>query len=154
MRTITQLVKVKSVHPDAFVPTFASPGAACFDLRAIDVDNSTRHPNDQNAKIYRTGLKFEIPPGFCMKIYSRSGHGFKYALRLSNSVGIIDSDYRGEVMIALRGDGRDYVVEEGERIAQAKIEPLAQYVLVEAFDLSETERGEGGFGSTGKVSLQ
>ena len=86
-----------------------------------------------------------------MLVYSRSGHGFKHGVRLANSVGVIDSDYRGEVSIGLRNDSPlrfDY--KAGDRLAQAMILPVPMVELVEVEELSDTERGTGGFGSTGK----
>ncbi|ABO60540.1 dUTP diphosphatase (plasmid) [Burkholderia vietnamiensis] len=146
-------LKIKRLHPDAVIPKFATEGAACFDLVAIDVDNAVAHPNDRQAAIVRTGLAVEIPPGYVMKIYSRSGHGFRDAVRLSNCVGIIDRDYRGEIKVALRADGGNYVVNNGDRVAQAMLELAPSVQFAEVEDLSETTRGEGGFGSTGTGAL-
>lgn len=146
-------VKVKRLHPAAVLPVHATAGAACFDLIAVDADNCERHPNDVHGVIFGTGLAFEIPPGFVMLIFSRSGQGFNNAVRLSNCVGVIDSDYRGEVKVALRFDASaDYrcpKVRSGDRIAQAMIVAAPAVALVEADELGETERGAGGFGSTG-----
>lgn len=142
---------VKKLHPDAIVPTYATDGSACFDLYAID--DGRMHPADAHAATYRTGLAFEVPNGWAMEIFSRSGHGFNNAIRLSNCVGIIDSDYRGEVQVALRFDGsyayRSMKLRAGDRIAQAKLvrAPRVQFRVVE--ELSTTTRGLGGFGSTG-----
>lgn len=85
-----------------------------------------------------------------MMVYSRSGHGFKSDVRLANCVGVIDSDYRGEVKVKLTNDGNEYMqVNEGDRIAQAMIIPVEQVKFIEVAELSDTERGTGGFGSTG-----
>lgn len=85
-----------------------------------------------------------------MLIYSRSGHGFKHGVRLANAVGVIDSDYRGEVQVKLVNDGgMPFYVNKGDRIAQAMLVPVQQFQLAEVEDLSETARGAGGFGSTG-----
>lgn len=143
-------LQFKKLHPDAIIPRYATKGAACFDLHAIDVTwgrmmvDSTRE--------FRTGLAVEIPEGYAMLIYSRSGHGFKYDTRLSNCVGVIDSDYRGEIKVKLSCDwhhGEVLYVHDGDRIAQAMIVPAPQWQIVEADELSDTERGTGGFGSTG-----
>ena len=86
-----------------------------------------------------------------MLVFSRSGHGFTYGVRLSNCVGVIDSDYRGEIKVAMHNDGfSGYMVQTGERIAQAMLVPALRCTLKEVDVLSETLRGEGGFGSTGK----
>lgn len=128
------------------LPQYASNGAACFDLRAI-------HSGAVfvgQGKTFSTGLSFEIPKGYVMLIYSRSGHGFKHGVRLSNCTGVIDSDYRGEVKVKLYNDSMQaFPVKAGDRIAQAMILPIPAVELVEAEELSETERGQGGFGSTG-----
>ena len=144
-------LKIKRLHPDAVIPAYATAGAACFDLVALD--DGRPHPADPHAAIYRTGLAFEVPQGWVMEIRSRSGHGFKEAIRLSNCTGEIDSDYLGEVMVSLRYDGdperRCTKLRRGDRIAQAKLARAEQWRLVEVDALSDTERGAGGFGSTG-----
>ena len=144
-------LKFKKLHPDAITPTYATPGSGCFDLYSID--DGSLHPVDPHAAIFRTGLAFEIPEGWIMVIDSRSGHGFKNAIRLSNCSGQIDSDYRGEVCVSLRYDGnpmyRSIKFRAGERIAQAKLIPAPRVQLEEVDALSETQRGAGGFGSTG-----
>ncbi|SAL03236.1 deoxyuridine 5'-triphosphate nucleotidohydrolase Dut [Caballeronia fortuita] len=144
-------VKIKKLHDAAVVPKLASAGAACFDLCAVDADKFKPHPTDRHAAIFRTGLAFEVPEGFALMVYSRSGHGFKDAIRLSNCVGIIDSDYRGELMVSLRADGepRANYIRTGDRIAQAMILPVPAVQFVLADELTETARGAGGFGSTG-----
>ena len=145
-------VKVQKLHPDAVLPRYATPGAACFDLHAVDVPNGYS-PVYTTLEV-GTGLAFEIPPGHVMLIYSRSGHGFKFDTRLANCVGVIDSDYRGEVRVKLSVDWLSasfLSVRDGDRIAQAMILPIPKVELVEADSLSETQRGTGGFGSTGTV---
>lgn len=153
----TLIVKVKKLHGQAQLPAYSSDGAGCFDLHAVDVLNAAAHPSDPNAKIYRTGLAFEIPAGYVMFIYSRSGHGFNQGVRLSNCVGVIDSDYRGEVRVSLRFDAEAWghqrlQVANGDRIAQAVILPRPAVAFDLAEQLSATERGDGGFGSTGGTS--
>jgi dUTP pyrophosphatase len=144
-------LKIKRLDGRAIIPKFATDGAACFDLHAIATDDFEPHPNDPHAAIFRTGLAVEIPPGYVMQIYSRSGHGFKDALRLSNCVGVIDSDYRGEIKVSLRADGYwSKKALDGERIAQAMIVALPVVQIEEVDELSSTARGAGGFGSTGQ----
>lgn len=143
-------INVKKLHPDAKMPIYATHGAACFDLHAILVRYG-RQVVDTN-KEFRTGLSFEIPDGYAMLIFSRSGHGFKNDTRLANCVGVIDSDYRGEVLVKLTADSRSdnlLYVHDGDRIAQAMIIPIPRVQFTEANELSETVRGNGGFGSTG-----
>ena len=142
-------LKTKRLHPDAQLPQYATTGAACFDLVAID--DGQPHPTDQHAAIYGTGLAFEIPDGWALMIYSRSGHGFKSGIRLSNGTGVIDRDYRGEVKVSLRYDGTADTCQKlrkGDRIAQAMLVAAPRVQLVEVDELGQTERGAGGFGST------
>lgn len=128
------------------LPKKASAGAACFDIQsADDTEIAPRH-----AGIVRTGLKFKLPENHVMLIFSRSGHGFKHNVRLSNCVGIIDSDYRGELKISLQNDGDEtFSVRYGDRVAQGLIVPIPQVVMVAGVVIADTARGAGGFGSTG-----
>ena len=148
-------VKIKQLHKDAKKPTYATDGAGCFDLYAVVNDEIHGEaplviPPGQNASV-RTGLAFEIPPGFVLDIFSRSGHGFKSGIRLVNSVGQIDSDYRGEVLIGLHNDRRaKFSVRNGDRIAQGRIIPVPRVSFEFVDELSPTARGTGGLGSTGK----
>lgn len=148
MRLNNMTLKVKKTHLEAQLPSYGSFGAACFDLYAADfVDHSRR----DNTAIYDTGLAFEIPFGYCMMIYSRSGYGFSKDIRLSNVVGVIDSDYRGSVRVKLRGDGAVApLFEVGDRIAQAMIIPVNRVGFEYVDELDSTDRGAGGFGSTGQ----
>jgi dUTP pyrophosphatase len=126
---------------------YATTGSACFDIVTVS-DSVDITPG--NSAVLKTDLAFEIPPGHVMMVYSRSGHGFKYGIRLSNGVGIIDSDYRGELMVKLHNDGnRVFSVNRGDRIAQAMIVPVTQVTFDTVDELSNTARGAGGFGSTG-----
>lgn len=151
---------LKKLHPDAQETRYATPGSANFDLHAIIEGESKTDRAGQlqppsitvspgNQVIVRTGLAMEVPPGWVLAIYSRSGHGFKDSVRLSNSVGQIDSDYRQEVMVALHNDSRKrFTVKHGDRVAQARLEPAPKVEFEWVDELSQTER-TGGFGSTG-----
>lgn len=140
-------VKVKKLNDNAVLPQYATAGAACFDL--VCVNDVMITPGREHVAL-RTGLAFEIPEGYVMMVYSRSGHGFKNGIRLANGTGVIDSDYRGEVMVKMHNDGSTAVhVTAGERIAQAMIVPVPQVELILADELSDTARGSGGIGSTG-----
>lgn len=152
-------VKVKRLHPGAAIPRYATDGAACFDLQAIvetypPFGGEARTVLAGEGATFRTGLAFEIPAGHVMLIFSRSGHGFRNDTRLANCVGVIDSDYRGEVMVRLARDEYGPIdvlaVRHGDRIAQAMIIPVPTAELIETDELDETERGVGGFGSTGQ----
>jgi dUTP pyrophosphatase len=150
-------LKIKKLHNDAIVPTYGTAGAACFDLYACDIPAQDVSPGIAenvilaDKTVLRTGLSFEVPEGFVMLVFSRSGHGFKNDTRLANCVGVIDADYRGEVMVKLTADFPRVLmqVRNGDRIAQAMIIPVEQYEFELAEELSETVRGTGGFGSTG-----
>lgn len=139
------LINVKKLHPDAVLPTYSTAGAACFDLSVATIEGSYI-----NTATYGTGLAFDVPKDHVMLVFSRSGHGFKDDIRLSNCVGVIDSDYRGEVKVRLRGDGyASPHFNQGDRIAQAMILPIQQVRFALVDELSDTERGGNGFGSTG-----
>jgi dUTP pyrophosphatase len=140
------LLKYKRISAESFAPRYATDGSACFDLMAHE--KATIEAGC--ALNFGTGLAFEVPPTHVMLVFSRSGMGVKQRMRLSNCVGVIDSDYRGEVSVSLHNDGAlAYCVEPGDRIAQAMLVPIPYAVLVEADELSETARGTGGLGSTG-----
>lgn len=147
-------MRIKKLHPDAIVPTYATAGAACFDLHANGdaslVGESGLPIEFFDGCTFRTGLAVEVPEGHVMLIYSRSGHGFKNDTRLANCVGVIDSDYRGELMVRLMNEGTEpFIVRKGDRIAQAMVMPVQQVSFEVVEELGETERGAGGFGSTG-----
>ena len=140
-------VKIKKVSDLAIVPEYKTEGAAGCDLHSIE--EVVIKPN--STVLIKTGLQFEIPEGFFMLLAPRSSLVMKNNLDMPNSIGIIDSDYRGEVLIALRNLGMENVIiEKGERIAQLLImsSNKAEFELVE--NLNESLRGSSGFGSTGK----
>lgn len=140
-------IKVKKLVADAIIPQYATPGAACFDLHSLTEGVASK----ESPLVCDTGLAFEIPEGHVMLIYSRSGHGFKSDTRLSNCVGVIDADYRGEVKVKLAKDSLGGILQvgKGDRIAQAMVIPVDKVTFEEVDELGSTERGAGGFGSTG-----
>lgn len=153
-------VKFQKLHPDATPPKYATDGSGCFDLTAVTVNElhiGGYYAEHGQPILCSTGLSFEIPPGHVMLIFSRSGHGFRDGVRLANCVGVIDSDYRGEVMVKLTQDltvddslmDISTFIKVGDRIAQGMIVPFPRVEFVEAVELSSTDRGVGGFGSTG-----
>lgn len=143
-------MKIKKLDPQALLPRYGTEHAACFDLHALLPDGGLLLQPADTALI-RTGLSFEIPIGWSMDVFSRSGHGFKNGVRLVNCVGIIDADYRGEVMVKLVNEGTEpMLILHGDRIAQAKLSQVPMVEFFEVEELSSTVRGEGGFGSTGK----
>lgn len=130
-------IKIKKLHPKAIVPIYATAGAACFDLYALENGEVAAC----TSATIRTGLAFSVPAGHVMLIYSRSGHGFKHGIRLVNSVGVIDSDYRGEVSVGLKNDSSvRFDINAGDRIAQAMIVPVPVIELEEVEELDETQR--------------
>lgn len=141
-------MKIKKLHSAAVVPTYGTEGAACFDLYAVQPEAEIRVVDTATV---RTGLAFEVPQGFVMLVFSRSGHGFKNDVRLANCVGVVDSDYRGELMVKLTNDSPSdcLAVHPGDRIAQAMLMPVSQTYFEVVDELSSTDRGAGGFGSTG-----
>ncbi len=143
-----QTVNYKKLDPRAVQPTYGSEAAAGADLYAL-LDTPLTIPVGQTVLVH-TGIAMEIPAGFVGLICARSGLATKRGLAPANKVGVIDADYRGELMVALHNHGTaDQTIEHGERIAQLMLVPYltADYTLVD--DLSDTVRGEGGFGSTG-----
>lgn len=139
-------IKTKRLTPESKLPTYATDGSGCFDIYST----STLFLHGCDNGVFDTGLSFEIPVGYVMLVFSRSGHGFKNDIRLANCVGIIDSDYRGELKVKLTNDGLDAMfIDVGDRIAQALVIPFEQVQFLEVEALSTTDRGDGGFGSTG-----
>lgn len=148
-------VRIKKLHPNAVIPTYAKDGDAGMDLTAV----SKSYDRDGNI-VYGTGLAFEIPEGYVGLVFPRSSLS-RLDIALSNCVGVIDSGYRGEVTVKFKPamlfnreqrpiilNNRTYEV--GERVAQIIIIPYPQITFIEADELSETERGTGGYGSSGK----
>lgn len=130
-------------------PFYATPGSAGMDLCAV-LDEPYLLKAGERALI-STGIALEIPENAAAFIYARSGLGIKHGICLANGVGVIDSDYRGEIKVGLINlGGEDYLINPGERIAQMVFSPVQKAVLTVKEDLEKTERGEGGFGSTGK----
>lgn len=142
-------VAVKKLDEKAVLPTYGSPYAAGADLYALVDGETVIMPHE--TKLVRTGLAMEIPEGYAGLIYARSGLASKRGLAPANKVGVVDADYRGEVMVALHNHSdKEQKIEAGERIAQLVIAPFLKAEFDETDELSETVRGAGGFGSTGK----
>lgn len=140
-------VKVKRLYDGAKLPTYGSDGAGCFDFYA-PADNVLC--TGEIAKI-PLGIAMEVPKDHVLLIMPRSSIGFKTPLRMANSVGVIDSDYRGEISALYENqDVGDFYIAAGDRIAQGCIVPVPTVEFEEVDTLSETKRGIGGFGSTGK----
>lgn len=144
-------VKVKKLNPAATIPTFGSDEAAGCDLYANLADEGGMVVIRPGTKRFiKTGIAMEIPKGYGGFLYARSGLACKQGLRPANCVGVIDSDYRGELIVALYNDAQEErTVSHGDRIAQLVIAPYLRPTFVEVNELDDTERGDGGFGHTG-----
>lgn len=141
-------VFINKLNSTAKIPTRGSEQAAGWDLYANVVGNIYIYPH--TTKKIPTGIAIEIPKGYFGGIYARSGLATKKGLRPANCTGVIDSDYRGEVIVALHNDTEEtYIIEPNERIAQLIIQPYLDFSFIEVDSLNETARGDGGFGSTG-----
>ena len=142
-------LKIKKLVPGAKLPVYGSENAAGADLYALS-DHDIRIGTRETAVVH-TGLAAEIPQGYVGLIFARSGLATKKGLSPANKVGVIDSDYRGEVLVGLQNSGgEDYTVKPGDRIAQLMITPVIQARVRLVDELDETQRGAGGFGSTGQ----
>ena len=142
-------IRIKKLRTDAILPTYGSAEAAGADLYAC-LDDCVSIPAGKTVFI-PTGIALEVPVGCAGLIYARSSMGTKRGLAPANKVGVIDSDYRGQVMVALHNHGQeDQLIQPNERIAQLLITPVFTPGFVEVADLTDTVRGDGGFGSTGR----
>lgn len=140
---------VKKLRENALLPTYGSQEAAGADLYACLQEPAVIEPG--KTVFIPTGLAMELPKGYAGLIYARSSLGTKRGLAPANKVGVVDSDYRGEFMVALHNHGTEtQTVLNGERIAQLLITPIVTPGFVEVDELTDTQRGNGGFGSTGK----
>ena len=144
-------VKIKLKHPGVKLPTYGSSGAGCFDIFPDFQPDQVQALSSGGTITLATGLFFEIPEGKALLVYSRSGQGFNHNVRLANSVGVIDSDYRGELKVKLTMDGDNYLfIKPDTAIAQGMIVDAPQVSFSVVQELSDTERGTAGFGSTDK----
>jgi dUTP pyrophosphatase len=143
-------LKIKKLDPNAILPSYATQGSAAFDISSLE--EITILPG-HTVKV-RTGLAFEIPEGYELEIRPRSGLSLNSKIRLSNSPGTVDSDYRGEVHFILDNlmtkFPNSYTVTKGQRLGQGIIRKVDRVEFVQVEELSETQRGEKGFGSSGK----
>ena len=148
-------LKIKALSPklgkEIPFPSYATAGTAGMDLRACVDEPVTVAPGQRVA--IPTGFAIALPdPGWVALIYARSGLAVKHGLAPANCVGVVDSDYRGEIVVALQNyAGEEYTIQPGERVAQMVITPVTQARIDVVEELDETARGAGGFGSTGKA---
>lgn len=144
-----ETIRVKKLREEAILPTYGSAEAAGADLYACLDEPVTIEPGE--TAWIPTGLSLEVPKGCAGLVYARSSLGAKRGLAPANKVGVIDSDYRGEIRVVLLNHSKQtQTVEHGERIAQFLITPVLTPAYTEVSELTETDRGTGGFGSTGK----
>ena len=142
-------INIKKLNENAVIPTYGSEFSAGADLYALTDEPIVIAPRE--TVLVHTGVAMEIPTGYVGLVFARSGLATKRALAPANKVGVIDSDYRGEIMVALHNHGSEpKTVENGERIAQIVLVPYISADFNEVDELSDTVRGEGGFGSTGR----
>jgi dUTP pyrophosphatase len=141
-------VNLKKLRPDAVIPTYGTEFAAGADLYACMDETVEIKPGE--TQFIHTGIALEIPDGLVGLVYARSGMACKKGVAPANKVGVIDSDYRGEIMVALFNHSKNALtVSKGERIAQLVLTPYITADFIETDSLKESVRGEGGFGSTG-----
>lgn len=148
-RNNDNVVQIKKMYDDSKIPTRGSADAAGYDLYAhLGCDSVTIAPSE-TVKI-KTGVAMSIPKGTFGAVFARSGLATKKGLRPANAVGVCDSDYRGEIIVALHNDSKEFqTIEDGERIAQYVVIPYLPVTFNVVDDLDTTDRGDGGFGSTG-----
>lgn len=140
-------VKVKILNTDAIIPKYQTNEAAGFDLHSVDEKTIKAGERD----VVKTGLAVALPRGYELQVRPRSGLALKNGITVLNTPGTVDSDYRGELMVILLNTSKeDFVIKKGDRIAQAVIKEILQADFAVVDELDSTERGSGGFGSTGK----
>ena len=154
----SNVIKFKKLDKKAIIPKYQTAGSAGFDFHAVIEDELIWNgekgciallPHEQ--LVIKTGLSVEIPEGWQMEIRPRSGLAFKHSITITNSPGTIDQDFRGAIQIILFNLGKEnFIIKNGDRIAQGVIMPAIQFSIKEAEELTETKRGTGGFGSTEK----
>lgn len=140
-------IKIKKLHVDAVIPSYQTNEAAGFDLHSVDeiiIKAGER-------ALVKTGFAIALPSGFELQVRPRSGLALKNGITVLNSPGTVDSDYRGEIMVILiNHSNEDFLIKKGDRIAQGVVQAVLQARFEEVAELDNTERGSGGFGSTGK----
>ena len=143
------MLKFMKLNENAIPPKRATSGSAAYDLHACI--NEKIELKSNSMVVIPTGIAVELPENTAGMIYTRSGLGIKFGVHVTNGVGVIDSDYRGEIRVGLHNLSQNsYTIEPNDRIAQLIIQPVLCPELKEVASLSDTQRGDGGFGSTGK----
>lgn len=148
--TCNMCLPIKKVRPEAIIPKRATQGSAGMDLSACIEKPMVLEPGQR--ALIPTGIAAAIPPGAAGMIYARSSLGVRHGVALSNGVGVVDSDYRGEIQVGLCNfSSEPFTIQPGERIAQLVLHPVLMPEVCEVEELDDTLRGEGGFGSTGRL---
>ncbi|MHA1469849.1 MAG: dUTP diphosphatase [Candidatus Asgardarchaeia archaeon] len=148
--SINRIVKVKKLHPNAIVPKYHTKGAVAFDMYPLLQKDQVFRVPPHSQKIIPTGIAFSIPDGFELRISPRSGQSAKEQISIRNSPGILDSDYRGELMVIFVNNKETvHIVTPDQRICQVKLSKAYRSIFQIVEELDETDRGEGRFGSTG-----
>lgn len=143
------LVKFQRLTERARLPVYSTEGAAGMDFFVCADSPVVLYPGE--TYLFRTGLACDLPKHHALLLFPRSGLGIKHQITLSNSVGVIDHDYKGEICIALQNNSKcDYTVQPGDRVAQGIVFQIPDVSIVEVGEISESARGTGGFGSTGR----
>ena len=143
------LLKIKKLNPEAIIPKYQTPGSVAFDLHSTEDVNIMLGAS----KMIHTGLAVELPMNCELQIRQRSGMSLEYPSYIAIGVGTVDTDYRGELMVPVVNNnrlGKYLKIKKGDRIAQAIVNPILKCEIMEVSELSDTERGAGGFGHTGK----
>lgn len=149
-KPINNSVRIKKIYKDAILPHKGSDKAAAYDVHAYFENKMCRYIEPHETLKVGTGLAMALPEGYFMGVYARSGLSTKQGLRPANCVGVCDEDYRGEYIVALHNDSNETrKVEHGDRIGQIILQPRVECDFIEVEELDDTERGIGGFGSTG-----
>lgn len=144
-------VKVKKLDPRAIIPRYHTDGAVAFDMHAIVDEGQVIRVKPHSQKNLSTGLAMSIPQGYELRVSPRSGQAFKHQISIRNSPGIVDSDYIGEIMVCfVNNSDQVFIINPGDRICQVKLSMAPRAVFKEVEELEKTDRGTGGFGSTGR----
>lgn len=144
-------VKVKKLDPRATIPQYHTDGAVAFDMHAIVDEGQVIRVESHSQKNLSTGLAMAIPQGYELRVSPRSGQAFKHEISIRNSPGIVDADYSGEIMVAfVNNSDKVFIINPGDRICQIKLSMAPRAVFEEVEELEKTDRGDGGFGSTGR----
>ena len=150
LASIDRIVSFKKLHPDAVAPKYYSKGAVAFDMHPLIVEGDVIRVPPHSQRVIPTGIAFSVPDGFELRISPRSGQSAREQISIRNSPGILDSDYRGELMVIfVNNKDTTHIITKDQRVCQVKLSKAYRAIFEEVEELDKTERGEGRFGSTG-----